>query len=515
MPRMRDTGTWDRAIAVAMALVVVGSAGAAEQQDHRIAEVVAARVELQRALGEWLAGSLAKPAQPFRVDPVVQLVVRGEVRELQHQEETIGGDVKFGGKTSVRLPGLGFADAGGNATPEVVMRTPGKRTLRTTRQLDVQVVRMVVRLYVDPAMPKDRRELIRALAADLAGIEPARGDELVLGDLPEIAAAATAPTPTAGPDAPRLAPAAAPLAPARRGLGLEHLAWSATALAAAAILAFGLSRRAAGAGPGRGEREEDEAEEGGVEIVDGRVIAPRAGPAGDGAVAERAAEGGLFPALAGITARELAEVLGEVEPAVAAAIIEKVGLGDDAARAFHVTVPMARQLDVGLLLGRPRVIARSELAQMETAAAAALARVRSRVTVGGASRLAAFLSGAPDEVRDRLLEDVAARDAAMADAARGAMVVFDDLDRLSPRSVRRVVTGIDPGVVALALARAPDGFRETVLAAISKRLRAIVEAEAEAARARPPADVAAARRVLERAMHQLNSRGELVPRASA
>ncbi|MGB8931273.1 MAG: hypothetical protein WCC48_08505, partial [Anaeromyxobacteraceae bacterium] len=149
-----------------------------------MAEVVAAKIEMQRSLSDWLAGSLGKPAAPFRVDPVVQVTLRGEIRELRQEEETVGGDVKFGGKTNMKLPGLGYADAGGNNTPEVVLKGPGKKTTRTVRELDLSVVRLVVRLYVDPAMPKDRRQLIKSLATDLVGIEPARGDELIVDDLP-------------------------------------------------------------------------------------------------------------------------------------------------------------------------------------------------------------------------------------------------------------------------------------------------------------------------------------------
>jgi hypothetical protein len=509
---MHNTGWRGSAVAAATVLLVAGPVAAAETRDNRIAEVTAAKIELQRSLGEWLAGSLSKPAMPFRVDPVVQVILRGEVRELQQQEETVGGDVKFGGKTSMKLPGLGYADAGGNNTPEVTLRGPGKRTTRTLRQLDMYVDRLVVRLFVDPAMPKDRRELIRALASDLAGIEPSRGDELMVADLPAAAAVASIAIPSAVPGgAPQMV--SLPTAGGDRRLsGLELVAMSLTALAFAVILAYGLSRRAAGAPGAGGAVGRGDQEEGGVEIVDGRVVDIKSG--GHAATSERSREGGAFPALADASPRELAELLGDVPPAVAAAIVETRGMSDETSKAFYGLVPAERQLEIGLWLGRGRVIARTELAEMEAAAAAGLARVRSRVSVGGANRLADFLSAAPDEVRSRLLEEVAAKDAAMADAARASMVVFADLGRLSDRSVRRVVVGIDPGVVALALVGAPDDLRQAVLGAVSKRLRGIIESEGEAVAERPAKDVEAARRLLERAMFQLHTRGELVPRAA-
>ncbi len=506
---MHYTGWRGGAIVAAVALLVAGPVSAAENQDNRIAEVVAAKIEMQRALSEWLAGSLSKPAQPFRVDPVVQVVLRGDIRELQQSEESVGGDVKFGGKTSMKLPGLGYADAGGNNTPEVVLRGPGKKTTRTVRQLDMSVVRMMVRLYVDPAMPRDRRELLRNLAADLVGIEPSRGDELVVADLPAAAAVASVPIPTTTSSG---APAvvSVPTSPDRRASALEMVFMGLTALAFAGILAYGLSRRGAAAAGAAGGRGDDE---GGMEIVDGRVIDIKSGSGAHGAT-DRSRKSDTFAALDDATPREFAEVLGDVDPAVAAAIVETRGMSDETARTFYVIVPQARQLEIGLWLGRARVIARTELGQMETAAAAALARVRSRVTIGGAPKLADFLSAAPDDVRSKLLDDVAARDAAMADAARSSMVVFGDLGKLSDKSVRRVVTGIDPGIVALALAGTTDELRATVLGAVSKRLRGIIEGEAEAVVDRPAKDVEAARRVLERAMFQLHTRGELVPRAA-
>lgn len=508
---MLETGWRGGAVAAAIALLVAGPVSAAESQENqnRIAEVVAAKIELQRALGEWLAGSLAKPAAPFRVDPVVQVVLRGEVRELQQQEESVGGDVKFGGKTSMKLPGLGYADAGGNNTPEVVLRGPGKRITKTLRQLDMNVVRMVVRLYVDPSMPRDRRELLRNLASDLVGVETQRGDELVVSDLPAAAAVASMPIPVSTPSGPAMMQL--PTGLDRRFSALELAFMSLTAIAFAVILAYGLSRRTAGEAGRDPRRGEDE--EGGVEIVDGRVIDIRSG-SGASSAAERARDGGSFQTLADATPRELAEVLGDVDPSIAAAIVETRGMSEEATKIFHLIVPQGRQLEIGMWLGKARVIARTELGQMETAAGAALARVRSRVTIGGAGRLADFLSAAPDDVRSKLLEDVAARDAVMADAARGSMVVFGDLAKLSDKSVRRVLTGIDPGIVAMALVGAPDALRALVLGAVSKRLRAIIEGEAEAVVDRPAKDVEAARRVLERAMFQLHTRGELVPRAA-
>jgi flagellar motor switch protein FliG len=309
-----------------------------------------------------------------------------------------------------------------------------------------------------------------------------------------------------------LAPAAPAVAGSQGASTGTLVAMALTAILVAVILAWGLSRRHGVPEALRAGRDDDDG--GGPEIVDGRVIDGRSGETAAGGGTGEAKATDAFPALAGATPRELAEVLVDIDPMVAAAIVETVGLSEATSKAFYAMAPQARQTEIGLWLGKARVIQRTELGQMETAAAGALARVRSRVTVGGAGRLAAFLSAAPDDVRSRLLDEVAARDEAMASAVRGSMVVFEDLTRFTDRSVRRIVTGIDPGVVALALVNASEGLRETVLSAVSKRLRAIIEGEAESVQERPPRDVEAARRILERTMLQLHPRGALVPRAA-
>jgi flagellar motor switch protein FliG len=130
------------------------------------------------------------------------------------------------------------------------------------------------------------------------------------------------------------------------------------------------------------------------------------------------------------------------------------------------------------------------------------------VPLGGPDRLAEFLAQAPDAVRREVLDGIAVRDPRAADAARSAMLLFEDLGRLADASVRQVVTGIDPSTVALALLGDEDA-RAVVHGAVSKRLRAILEAEEEVVQQKGPAEIEAARRVLEDSMRRLNARGEL------
>ncbi len=69
---------------VAVAIVLAGAVGvrAAESGD-RIGTVVAARIELQRQIGDWLTKCLAGTAEPYRVEAIVQLEMKGSIKVLR------------------------------------------------------------------------------------------------------------------------------------------------------------------------------------------------------------------------------------------------------------------------------------------------------------------------------------------------------------------------------------------------------------------------------------------------
>ena len=110
-----------------------------------------------------------------------------------------------------------------------------------------------------------------------------------------------------------------------------------------------------------------------------------------------------------------------------------------------------------------------------------------------------------------MLGGLAARDPELARAARSAMILFEDLPRLTDAALRQVVAGVDPATMATALADATDA-KAAVLAAVSDRLRSILEAEATVAQERKPQQVDDARREVEAAMRAVQQRGELTLR---
>ncbi|HEY6001535.1 MAG TPA: FliG C-terminal domain-containing protein, partial [Anaeromyxobacter sp.] len=436
MPDRRGPGC---ALALVLALSAAPVARASEAGD-RLGEVVAARIDMQRQLGEWLTRSLSGPAEPYRVDVVVRLELRGAVREVRAKQANVTPSVKVGGKNKLKLPGLGTVDGGGgqaNLLPEITIDGGTRVTESVSRQLETEVARMTVLLFVDPAMPADRRELLARLAGELAGIESARGDKVVVEERPALPAAARGAT----------AIVAATLEERRR-LPVEVIAFCLTAVIAAGILAFGLSRRAA-AERGLAAAPEDRGDrpEGPAHGTSG------ARPASAAAEERRKRRQGLaaFPGLADATPNELVQILAEADAHTAAAIADLLGLDGEAATLVESVLTPERRIEIGIGLATSRIVSREQLAHMEAMAGQILEKVRSRVPLGGPARLADFLANVPSRLRNEVLEGVAARDQSLAQAARKAMLLFEDLPQLADASVRQVVTALDPGTIALAL----------------------------------------------------------------
>jgi flagellar motor switch protein FliG len=359
------------------------------------------------------------------------------------------------------------------------------------------VVRLTVMLFVDPVMPQDRRDLLARLAGELAGLDTSRGDEVVIEQRP---------LPPAGAGGAPINLSATLQTPPK--VAYEIIAMCLTALFAAAILAFGLSRRPGapalqgllGSGRGGGDAEGRGGE--------GAGAGAPAGSAASEAERKRREELGAFKVLADATPKELVQVIAEADPYTALAIVDLVGLDAEGAKLLERSVTPQRRLEIGLGLASPKVVTREQLGQMENVAAQLLQRVRNRVPLGGPARLAEFLTQAPAAVRQEVLDGVAARDQSLAQAARSAMLLFDDLPRLTDGALRQVVAAVDPATVALALVGAPEA-REVVFNAVSKRLRSILEVEEEIAASRPAEEVEKARRAVEEAMRAVQVRGEL------
>jgi flagellar motor switch protein FliG len=490
--------------------LVVSFSAHGESAD-RSGTVIAARVELQRQLGDWLTRTLAASAEPFRVEASVRIDLKGRFRETRDKIENVTPAVKIGGKSKVKLPGLGTVEGGGASggmglLPEIDIQGGGRISEMVSRHLETEVAQMTIMLFVDEEMPNKQRDTLVRLATDLAGIERSRGDRVTVEERRAPQATVAAP---AGGQGGAAAPAYAPQSAQPQRTPTWHLlAICGTALVAAAILAFGISRRTAGThtevrGGGRGEGAE------GAASGEEATAATRAAQVAEAeARKKRREELGAFKSLADATPRELAQLVAEADLATATAIVDLFGLDPETSALVATLVPPQRRVEIGVTLGTARVLTRGQLEQIETAAATVLARIRDRVPLGGPSRLAEFLAQAPSAVRREVLDGVAARDQTVADAARSAMLLFEDLPRLADASLRQILSGVDPAVIAVALVGAPE-VRDAVHGVISKRLRGILDAEEQVLQDKTPEEIEAARRVIEDSMRLHSEHGDL------
>ncbi len=490
-PNLMHRLTRTAAVAAAMLLAFPALAGPGD----RIAEVYSTRIQLQKQLSNWMEERLQPMAFPHEVYVAVQVDMRGEVHQVVQKDGEADGEMKIGSHKAMTLPGLGTIDKPltGVAAPDISVKLPGRKNVDVRRQLETQVDRIGVKLFVDKDMPAGQRDRLKEVASELAGIDASRGDTLTFSELPPKPLAAKV---TSG------------------GVPAWLLLVCGTALLATLILAFGLaagrSNQAAQSritmedNRGEGESASEDAaneEAGAVSLAQAAVLDE------DGTRA--------FAFLRGARAEEMAELIAALEPEVAAAVLDQVGLDADAVGRIFTQLPPARRVQLALTLGKARVVPRTALQEMEIRVQVELDRVRSRVSLGGDARLADLLAQAPEEAQHALLDALAASAPDLAREVRRRMFLFEDLARLEDATIRRVVTAVDPSTVATALVGAPDALREAVMRSVSKRLAAILEAETQAVVEKPASEVEAARKLMEGAIRKLQASGEFRLRPAA
>lgn len=469
---------------------------AAAGQGDRIAEVYSTRIQLQKQLSNWMEERLQPMAFPHEVYVAVQVDLRGEVRQIVQKDGEADGEMKIGSHKPMTLPGLGTIDKPltGVAAPDISVKLPGRKSIDVRRQLETQVERLGVKLFVDKDMPPGQRDRLKEVASELAGIDLSRGDSLTFSELPP-------------------KPLAAKVAAGGNGVPAGLLVICATVVLATLILAFGLAAGRGGQGGqnritmedkrGEEEKPEEEAanEPGAVSFAQAAVLDE------DGTRA--------FAFLRSARADEMAELISGLEPEVAAAVLDQVGLDSETVGRIFTQLPPPRRVQLAMAIGKTRVVPRTMLQEMEIRVQVELDRVRSRVALGGNDRLADLLAQAPEDAQHALLDALAASAPDLARAVRKRMFLFEDLGQLEDATIRRVVTSVEPAVVATALVGAPEPVRDAVMRSVSKRLHAILEAEVQAVSEKPVAEVQAARKTVEGVIRKLQASGEFRLRSAA
>jgi len=92
-------------------------------------------------------------------------------------------------------------------------------------------------------------------------------------------------------------------------------------------------------------------------------------------------------------------------------------------------------------------------------------------------KLALTLSGLPQDLRNRLLDEMGKQDQDACGMVKDLMVVWEDIPRIANRSMQEVLRGVEPGKLAMALFGATKEIIDKVRLNISERAAAMLDEE--------------------------------------
>lgn len=129
---------------------------------------------------------------------------------------------------------------------------------------------------------------------------------------------------------------------------------------------------------------------------------------------------------------------------------------------------------------------------------------------GGPAAVADVLNLASISVEKTLMEAISQRDPQLADEIKSLMFVFEDLVRLEPRSMQRVLRDVDSKELALALKVASEELKDHILKNMSERAAQALVEEMEFLGPVKVKDVEAAHSRVIQVVRQLEEAGEIV-----
>jgi len=199
-------------------------------------------------------------------------------------------------------------------------------------------------------------------------------------------------------------------------------------------------------------------------------------------------------------AQTIAIVLSRIDPRKAGQVLAKLtqSLAADVARCM---VGSGQSTPDAVLQSIGRVLA--ERAQ-EMAGEGSLATPRGRVAL-----VAKVLSATSRGTREAALGSVREHDPDAGQELREMMFLFEDLRRLKPEDLRKVMSAVDTQTVALATKTASDELRECMFGAISKRAAQTIREEQGLLGPRPLSEVENAQQAIVDTVTRLAAEGQI------
>lgn len=131
-------------------------------------------------------------------------------------------------------------------------------------------------------------------------------------------------------------------------------------------------------------------------------------------------------------------------------------------------------------------------------------------TAGGAERVAEILNCTKRNAEQSILDNIRSRDPELASTIKGLMFVFDDLVHVDDRALQRLLMEIEQRDLALALKAAPDELKNKLLNNVSERVAQAIDEELELMGPVRVSEIDEAQHNILEAAQRLEEQGEIV-----
>ena len=219
-----------------------------------------------------------------------------------------------------------------------------------------------------------------------------------------------------------------------------------------------------------------------------------------------------FEALAGVDARQIAEILRAEHPQIVALVLSH--LTPQIAGTVLAKLPEELHSDVVLRMTRLEHASRQMLEQLDeivTSKIQANAPKAGTVTEETGNKMVAeILNMVNKTIRKKALEEIGKEAPERVKQIENLMFVFDDFAGMDDKSIRKIVMEVDNDTLALALKTAGEDLKSKFMKNLSKRAAQMVQETLENLGPKPLSEVEAAQHEITRVAHALDEQGEIV-----
>jgi len=202
--------------------------------------------------------------------------------------------------------------------------------------------------------------------------------------------------------------------------------------------------------------------------------------------------------------KKLGFLLVNQPPEVVASVLHYLDIGK--ASRLLAMFPPDKRSEFAIALAQMRLVPQRRLSKLEQ-----IIKRRLDLVSGGIDRLSELLDLMDEETRNRVLEELSSRSPEVAEKARTLVFTFEQLAELDDATLQTILPEISAVDIAIALKNASDDVRERLMGNLTEAARRIVEEEMEAGRAAQASEIAIQekrRQIIEK-VRQLEAEGRI------